>query len=211
MPPVHLQQVLDVLPRTQHPEVLQHEGAEGHVERELGLCQQLLAHRLEQLQLLPLVADAQRQVVCGYVAAGVACAMRQMGQAFACPMAGMGYDLVSNFNSTAWITQSNVLLNITPNGNDETAAWLTGDQVQELVASVNPDGEGMSPAWLSGPGPMNYWRTMLSRTVADLNEANKVHIMVVNSENAYTLQETVSGVHWFVVAWFVAPPPAPEL
>ena len=66
-------------------------------------------------------------------------------------------------------------------------------------------------AWLPGPGPMNYWRTMLSRTVADLNEANKVHIMVVNSENAYTLQETVSGVHWFVVAWFVAPPPAPEL
>ena len=153
----------------------------------------------------------QLRNACGYVAAGVACAMRQLGQAFACPMAGMGYDLVSNFNSTAWITQSNVLLNITPNGNDETAAWLTGDQVQELVASVNPDGEGMSPAWLSGPGPMNYWRTMLSRTVADLNEANKVHIMVVNSENAYTLQETVSGVHWFVVAWFVAPPPAPEL
>eukprot|EP00964_Phaeocystis_antarctica_P095238 scaffold61759_cov53-Phaeocystis_antarctica.AAC.1 len=53
--------VLNVLSRTQHLEVL--EGAEGHVERELRLCRQLLAHRPEQLQLLALVADAHRQVV----------------------------------------------------------------------------------------------------------------------------------------------------
>ena len=52
MLPVQLQHVLDVLSRTQHLEVLEHEGAEGHVERELGLCRQLLAHRPEQLQLL---------------------------------------------------------------------------------------------------------------------------------------------------------------
>ena len=64
MLPVQLQQALNVLSRTQHLEVLErHEGAEGHVERELGLYRQLLAHRPEQLQLLALVADAHRQVV----------------------------------------------------------------------------------------------------------------------------------------------------
>ena len=33
----------------------------------------------------------------------------------------------------------------------------------------------------------------------------KVHIMVVNTANAYSLTDAEVGEHWFVIAWLVEP------
>ena len=95
-------------------------------------------------------------------------------------------------------------LNLHPDGGEDTAEVLTGDQILGLAAAVNPEGAGTSPAWLSGPGPLNYFRTMLSRTVVNsATQDKKLHIMVVNNVNAYSLTETFTGEHWFVVAWWL--------
>ena len=40
---------------------------------------------------------------------------------------------------------ANLHLDISPPGGEQTAQWLTGDEVQELATAVNPDGEGTSP------------------------------------------------------------------
>ena len=76
-------------------------------------------------------------------------------------------------------------------------------QRPHLPSADNPDGEDTSPAWLSGPGPINFWHTHFQRTLHDANEAGRTHIMVVNTQTAYGLDKTVSGMHWFLVAWKV--------
>ena len=114
-------------------------------------------------------------------------------------------EMAENFNTKDWLTQANIYLDLTPTGGEDTADWLSGDQVQQLVTAVNPDAPGASPDWLAGPGPLNFWRTMLGRTVA--GDHDRVHIMVVNSENAYELTDAPSGNHWFLVAWLVNSPP----
>ena len=132
---------------------------------------------------------------CGYLSGGWVCSLRQLGNEFHT----FTNENASMFNTTEWVTQGNMHLNLLDD--EDTAVWLTGDQVQQLVTAVNPDAPGTSPGWLSGPGPLNYWRTMLNRTATDVASHSEVHIMVVNSENAYSLTEETSGRHWFVIAW----------
>ena len=63
------------------------------------------------------------------------------------------------------------------------------------------------PAPGIGPAPMNFWRATIDRHLKDPREWGKVHIMVVNTSSTYTLTEesasNMSGVHWFVVAWWL--------
>ena len=50
---------------------------------------------------------------------------------------------------------------------------------------------------------MNFWRMYFARTLVNPAEQGRIHFMVVNTENAYTLTEQASGVHWFLVVWRV--------
>ena len=56
---------------------------------------------------------------------------------------------------------------------------------------------------------MNYWRVHFARTLTDPRDHGRVHIMVVNTEDATTKTASSSspmgGSHWFVAAWFVNP------
>ena len=53
---------------------------------------------------------------------------------------------------------------------------------------------------------MNYWRVHFARTLTDPRDHGRVHIMVVNTEDATAaLSPTIRGSHWFVVAWLVEP------
>ena len=106
----------------------------------------------------------------------------------------------ASINVPGFITRGNTILH-KPAGSD--AEWLTGDEIIALASADNPDGADTSPAWLSGPGPINFWHTHFQRTLHDANEAGRTHIMVVNTQNAYGLKDTFSGMHWFLVAWKV--------
>ena len=89
-----------------------------------------------------------------------------------------------------------------------TAEQLLGDEILGLAARINPDGPDVNPAWLSGPGPINYWRTHFARTLVDPRDQGRVHIMVVNADEAQVSTANagaIGGSHWFVAAWFVEP------
>ena len=161
------------------------------------------ARELERIGLTTKTLFAMNQLKssCGYLAGGWVCALRQLGAEFDT----LTHENASMFNTAEWITQSNMHLSKVPSTGEDTAEWLTGDEVQELVTAVNPDAPGASPGWLSGPGPLNYWRTMLNRTVTNVASHGPVHIMVVNTDNAYSLTEEHSGSHWFVIAWSLNP------
>lgn len=134
---------------------------------------------------------------CGYLAAAWACHLRSLGAAFA----GMTAADAGAYNNAVHIMRQNALLGKFAHG--DQAVWLTGEEIISLATEDNPDGPGTSPGWLSGPGPMNFWRTYFGRTLVNPAEQGRIHIMVVNSENAYTITEGASGVHWFLVAWRV--------
>jgi len=66
-----------------------------------------------------------------------------------------------------------------------------------------------------GPAPLNFWRATIERHLATPAEWGKLHIMVVNTSSTFSLTEeapdTISGVHWFVMAWWLnaEDPPLP--
>ena len=79
-----------------------------------------------------------------------------------------------------------------------------------MASQNNPDGVGTAPAWLSGPGPMNFWRIHFARTLTDVRDQGRVHIMVVNTVDAtadlaHATLASTPGEHCFLVAWFVTP------
>ena len=60
---------------------------------------------------------------------------------------------------------------------------------------------------------MNFWRVHFARTLTDVRDQGRVHIMVVNTASATArLSATglISGAHWFVVAWLVEPRAEPS-
>lgn len=77
----------------------------------------------------------------------------------------------------------------------------------KLVDVITP---GTTPG--VGPAPMNFWRMTMDRHLTDPSEWGKLHIMVVNTQDTYTLMEETSGaggLHWFVVAWWLNVEPEP--
>ena len=76
-----------------------------------------------------------------------------------------------------------------------------------LVHHDNPDGAAGGPGWFSGPGPVNFWETHFFRTVNETRHRGEVQIMVVNTEEARSLNTNgpIGGAHWFIVAWVVDP------
>ena len=87
------------------------------------------------------------------------------------------------------------------------AFWLSDDQIQQLATIHNPDRPHTSPSWLHGPAPINFWEKHFARTLVQPAQHGRVHIMVVNTEEQLTLDATASGLHWFVIAWFIEPKP----
>ena len=85
------------------------------------------------------------------------------------------------------------------------ALQLEGDEILGLVQGNNPDGGTTGVNWLAGPAPMNFWRTYFSRTLVRPRDHGRVHIMVVNTENAYTLTDDITGHHWILLAWYIEP------
>ena len=104
-------------------------------------------------------------------------------------------------NTVPFIAQQNVKLGI---GNPR-AEWLTDDQILKLASVDNPDADETAPGWLSGPAPINYFRTAFLNSLIRRADHGRVHIMIVNTEAQYTLQDAASGLHWFVAAWFIEP------
>ena len=111
----------------------------------------------------------------------------------------------SAINTPAIIAAQNVRLGHPTFGS--TAYWLSGEDIILLATAGNPDPPSPhhEPAWLSGPGPINFWHTHFARTLTDVRDQGRVHIMVVNTEAAYSLTATDVGLHWFVAAWYVEP------
>ena len=118
-------------------------------------------------------------------------------------------DTAASINSPLFLAQSNLHLDLSPIAGDDTAEWLNGEQIIELATALNPDRAGTSPSWLYSPSPLNFWRTRFVETVTDERQHGRVHLMVVNSEAQYTLTDEVGGRHWFAVAWWINPAPAP--
>ena len=117
-------------------------------------------------------------------------------------------ETAAQVNTAAFIAHANQQIGGYHAALGEQAAWLTGDEILNIAHANNPDAPQTAPAWLSGPGPMNFWQTHFARTLIDDNEHGRVHMMVVNTVNAYTLSAQASGAHWFIVAWFIDPSPA---
>jgi hypothetical protein len=136
---------------------------------------------------------------CGYNSEAHACMVRELGDQFHT----LDEHIAASVSTPGFIRLQNEKLNKGELGT--TAYWLTGDDILHLAFLDNPDGASTSPSWLSGPGPLNFWRVHFQRTMADQAEHGVVHIMVVNTENAFSLTEHNSGAHWFVVAWVVEP------
>ena len=105
----------------------------------------------------------------------------------------------------AFIAHANTQLGGSHAASGAVADWLTGDEILHLVSLNNPDNVETGASWLSGPAPMNFWRTHFERTLVTEHEHGRVHMMVVNTMNAYTLTAEASGAHWFVAAWFIEP------
>ena len=74
---------------------------------------------------------------------------------------------------------------------------------------------GPTPGIGPAPAPLNFWRATIERHLATPAEWGKLHIMVVNTSSTFSLTEeapgTISGVHWFVMAWWLnaEDPPLP--
>ena len=141
---------------------------------------------------------------CGFVAAGWVCELRHLADSFH----ELTMETAQHVNSREFIEIQNFARGRAELGFE--AEFLTGDEVQQIVTLNNPDGIGTDPHWLSGPGPMNYWRLHFSRTLSDAHDHGRVHIMIVNTEDATASLATAShmpmaGAHWFVVAWYIEP------
>ena len=149
---------------------------------------------------------------CGYLSAGWASELHQMGVDFDSITKGMA-EMINHPN---FILRANNVLGdrISEVGGSpfvdlgETADWMTGDEILTLADHLNPNDENMR--WLSGPGPMNYWRTHFARTLITPAEQGQVHIFIVNTAEVTTVTSALAGEHWFVVAWFVNPQDAAE-
>jgi hypothetical protein len=144
-------------------------------------------------------ATSQLPSACGYLAAGWVAVLNQLAAMFHT----LDFATADALNTTAWVKTANQHLNL----DSEEAVWLTGDQVLQLTDAIIT---GTTPG--IGPAPMNFWRATVDRHLEVPEEWGKLHMMVVNSESTYTLfEETtgiVSGVHWFVVAWWLNVAPA---
>ena len=134
---------------------------------------------------------------CGHLAAGWAVKLRELGANFA----SITSNAVAEENTQVSIDLKKQILQ-----HPETQ-WLREEEIQQIATQLNPDGPGLSPSWLSGPGPINSWHVHFARTLASQPLHGRVHIMVVNSEAAYTLTDGGAGQHWFAVAWLVEPSP----
>ena len=155
-----------------------------------------------------LFATTQLPDACGYLGASWACRARILGNDFD----QMTMDDAEIYNDPDQIWRQNEILELY--ASQTNAEWLTGDQILRLVSLENPDhdhpdempeAEQLGANWFHSPSPLNFWRTLFARTIAKPD--GNIHIMVVNTENAYTLTE-VTGNHWFLVAWVVEPEPA---
>lgn len=131
---------------------------------------------------------------CGYNSAAWSCMLRELGPNFH----SLSEDNALAVNNPEMIKAINFKLGKGPTA---VADWLSDDDILQAVTFDNPDGEMQSPHWLSGPAPMNFWRIYFDRTVLNSEDWNRVHIMVVNTENQYTLTATPTGLHWLVIAW----------
>ena len=52
----------------------------------------------------------------------------------------------------------------------------------------------MALLWLSDPGPLNFWQTHFARTIANSRYHGRVHIMIVNADNAFSLNVEASAL-----------------
>lgn len=131
---------------------------------------------------------------CGYLCAGWAVLLRTLGPAFDTLDASTARSL----NTEAFlVAQNNVL-------SKASTVWLTDDDILSLVTTSNPDAPNSDPHWLAGPGPFNFWRAFFLRTLTDIRDQGRVHIMVVNSVSQTALDSNnLGGEHWFIVAWIV--------
>ena len=142
-------------------------------------------------------AFSQLPNACGYLAAAWAVMLR----ALALDFTDLDMATASAVNTVQFIRDQNVKLGI----DDPRAVWLTDDQILRLATMDNPDAGQASPAWLSGPAPINYFRTTFLNSLMRPADHGRVHIMVVNTEPQYTLQNAAAGIHWFIAAWFIEP------
>ena len=134
---------------------------------------------------------------CGYLAAGWAVMLRALGLDFT----NLDMATAAALNTVQFIAGQNAKINI----NTAPAVWLTDDQILALASADNPDGHNTAPSWLMGPAPINYFRTTFHNTLLRRADHGRVHIMVVNTEAQYTLQDAASGMHWFLAAWYIEP------
>ena len=138
---------------------------------------------------------------CGYDAAAWACELRALGLAFQT----YPEEEAAAYNTPEFIQLFNDDLGHPSAGGE--AFWLSDDQIQQLATIHNPDRPHTSPSWLHGPAPINFWEKHFARTLVQPAQHGRVHIMVVNTEEQLTLDATASGLHWFVIAWFIEPKP----
>ena len=86
-----------------------------------------------------------------------------------------------------------------------TTTWLSGYDIICLASNMNQDAHATSPNWLAWPMPRNFWRTYFERTLNNPEEHGRLHVAVVNTEDAYEVTASPSGQHWITVAWIVNP------
>ena len=164
----------------------------------------LAATTMEEAGLAPATLFNMEQLpdACGYLAAGWACLLSDLGLDFQT----LDMETASSVNTAPVITTQNERL-----GNPElgaTARWLSDDDVLTLVDAGDPSPEPNGRRWLSGPGPINYWRSHFARTVTEPRHHGRVHIMIVNTDEQYDVRD--SGSHWFLAAWYIEPDPEEE-
>ena len=82
--------------------------------------------------------------------------------------------------------------------------FITDDEVQRLATLDNPDAAGTNPSWLSGPAPVNFWKVHFARSLAMPSQHGRIHIMVVNTAEQFSLHD-ISGMHWITVGWVIEP------
>ena len=137
--------------------------------------------------------------MCGYLCAGVALLLHDLGLEFAdIPCARL-----PALNSQAFLEAANARLNIQSND----ATQLLGDQILGLASIMQAEANAGSNdvGWMHSPSPYNYWHTFFMRTLTNPAYHGTVHIMAVNSDSQHSLHATTAGTHWFLAAWFIEP------
>lgn len=180
-----------------------------------GLASNVASRAASKMAEAGLVGDTlfpdQLPNACGYNSAMWAFDLYQRSHEFA----SMTLEDAQELATASMINACNIDLGFPERG--ETAVWLEVQDILFLISDAmansaeshcNAAEHGENPTnipWLDGVMPINHWVEAFDRSIVTPSEKGKVHIAIVNTEQANSLAPiaTAFGAHWFVIAWLV--------